>query len=146
MRVEVFPTEYPYKMYQYVTIYINGGSVMDYCAPGIECGSDYFVCMADYDVTNYVAPAQGGSLQVTVTSTGVEPSICDYNGYPLFVRFTVHDTDPQPTQAPSVYVEEEGAPVSSFILSYQVKPGGWWVLCVGSGCLKLVSTPLLRTD
>ena len=126
LRVEVFPTAYPYKTAQYVTIYVNGVEVLPYCSPGIECGSDYFVCLADYDVSQQLMSANGGSLEVFVTSTGLSPSICDYNGYPLFVRFTLHDTNDPLTQAPSIYLEgsDEGdARLSSFHLSYQVKPG-----------------------
>lgn len=132
LRVEVFPTAYPYQTAQYVTIYLNGVEIMPYCAPGIECGTDFFVCLADYDVTEHVLPNNGGSLAVGVTSTGVLPSICDYNGYPLFMRFTVHDTDDPQTQAPSIFIEENdsNSHLSSFNLSYHVQPGFMLTLAI----------------
>jgi hypothetical protein len=125
LRVEVFPTAFPFLTAQFVTIYVNGVNVMDYCAPGIECGSDYYLCLADYDVSNHVLSTGGGSLQVTVTATGLSPSICDKNGYSLFMRFTLHDTATPQTQAPSIHIEEVSSttPLSNIQLNYQVKPG-----------------------
>lgn len=129
LRLEVFPTAFPYKSAQYLSIYVNGVEVMKYCAPGLECGADYYACLADYDVSNFVQPAQGGTLEVQVTATGLKPSICDHNGYPLFVRMTIHDTNDPHTQAPSLPGEQQQgggggyASLSSFDVSYQVKPG-----------------------
>jgi hypothetical protein len=124
LRVEIIPTAFPYKSAQYVSIFVNGNEIMKYCAPGIDCGTDFYSCLADYDIAEHLSPESGGSLEITVTSTGLKPSICDYNGYPLYVRFTIHDTNDPQTQAPSIHVDESTYnSLSSFNVSYHVKPG-----------------------
>jgi hypothetical protein len=107
--VEIYPTSFPLVSIQYATVYVNDTVVVPFCTPGIECGSSFYVCAYDIDVSKFISSERGGSLKVEVTTTNVRSSTCDYNNYPLYVRMELHNTDKPVTAPPSLTPETESS-------------------------------------
>ena len=116
LSVDVFPTNYENRANQYATVRVNGVIVQAYCTPDESCGTDWYSCVSELDVSSYREEEQGGSLSVEVTSTGLNYGICDESssGKPLFVRLSLWDALPTgiPTDTPSGFptIQPSGLP------------------------------------
>ena len=67
---------------------VNGISISSHCVPQLECGNAYYTCIANYDIGPLVANGQA-TILTTATS---DVSYCGYNGYILYVKYTLQDT------------------------------------------------------
>ena len=123
LSVEVYPTAFPFKTVHYVSIYVNDVMLSEFCTPGRECGEEFYTCLHDIDVKNYTSSLRGGSLVVNVVSTGLQSSICDYRGYPLYVRFTLSESPTIMTESPSLPMEQTSSDTLGLLVSYEVKTG-----------------------
>ena len=101
LSVEVFPTNFENMANQYVSIMVEAAIVMAHCTPDESCGSDWFSCVSEMDVSSYVQESMGGSLIVEISSTGLNYGICDHLGKPLYVRLSLRDG--LPTSEPSAF-------------------------------------------
>jgi len=100
LSVDVMPTNFEHKAFQWATVTVNGEVVVPYCTPGKACSSKWFSCLRNLDVTEYLTPAYGGSVTVEVSTHGVESGPCDYEGCPLYAQVTLteeipHDDEPE---------------------------------------------------
>ena len=104
LSVDVFPTNYENKANQYATVKVNGNVILLHCTPDESCGTEWFSCLFDYDVSSYRLEPMGGSLSVEVSSTGVNSGPCDYlTNYSLYTRMFLRSALPtsQPSSEPS---------------------------------------------
>jgi len=103
LSVEVFPTNFEVKANQYATVKVNGNAVVAHCTPEESCGSVWFSCVSELDVSGYILEPLGGSLHIEVSVTGVNSGPCDHLGYPLYTRMFLRETLPtgEPTAMPS---------------------------------------------
>jgi len=103
LSVSVFPTDYAQKANQWATVKLNGEVIRAYCTPDESCGRDWFSCVVNLNVSGVVSPANGGSLDVEVSSFGVRHSECDVDGFPLLARVVLTESTPSDVDAISVY-------------------------------------------
>jgi len=103
LSVDIYPTNYEVIANQYATVKVNGVSVNAHCTPDESCGTVWYSCVSELDVSSYRAEPLGGSLAVEVSVTGVNSGVCDYLGYPLYTRMYLREALPtgQPTTIPS---------------------------------------------
>lgn len=91
LTVLVVETDYLKKSSQWATVRVNGEVVVPFCTPQAHCTEAWYHCMLDVDVTERLRAASGGTLEVEVSSFGVEPGPCDHLGYPLYAKVVVTD-------------------------------------------------------
>jgi len=103
LSVDVYPTNYENKANQYATIKVNGDTVLLHCTPDESCGSEWFSCLYDLNVSSYRLELYGGSMTVEVSSSGVNTGPCNYLTYPLYTRMYLRGATPssQPSSEPS---------------------------------------------
>jgi hypothetical protein len=103
LSVEIYPTNFEVMADQYATVTVNGTVVDAHCTPNESCGTEWFSCVSEFDVTRYRQEELGGSLTVEVSLTGVNSGPCDYLNYPLYTRMFLRETLPtgEPTMMPS---------------------------------------------
>jgi hypothetical protein len=103
LNVEIYPTNFEVKADQYATVKVNGSPVNSHCTPEESCGTVWYSCVAELDVSGYKLEPLGGSLSVEVSVTGVNSGPCDYMGYPLYTRMFLRENLPtgEPTVMPS---------------------------------------------
>jgi hypothetical protein len=98
LSVAVYPTNYENSANQWATVKLNGNVIAKYCTPDQSCGDRFFPCVSYMDVSRNVSGAQGGSLLVEVSSSGVKAGPCDYQGYPLHARVFLSESLPPPSR------------------------------------------------
>ena len=107
LNVYVWPTNYEKASQQWATVKVNGNVVKAYCTPEESCGTEWFACVSELDISGYKQEALGGSLTVEVSSTGVGYGPCDHNSKPLYTSMYLREALPtgeptgQPTNIPS---------------------------------------------
>ena len=106
LSVEVYVTSYAFKSTQWASIKVNGVFVQEYCLPGASCTGDWYPCLLNMDISNFVQPELGGSLSIEVSvSAGVKTGSCNYpgTGFSLYTRMNLRGTVPTgiPTGEPS---------------------------------------------
>jgi hypothetical protein len=113
LSVDIYPTNYENKANQYATVKVNGVTLLLHCTPDESCGSEWYSCIADVDVSSYRLEPMGGSMAIQVSSSGVNTGPCDYLSYPLYTRMYLRGAFPtsqpssQPTSLPSSYPSGE---------------------------------------
>jgi hypothetical protein len=96
LTVEVFPTDYENRGDQYARVKLNGGIIDEFCSPDQRCGKDFYTCVAWMEISRNISSAEGGSLEIEVSSSGVKTGPCDYLGYPLYARVYITELAPPP--------------------------------------------------
>ena len=86
LTVKVYATDYDSSSEYINRIAANGVALSSYCNPASQCGSSYFTCLHEVDVTSLVSSS--GQLTVLTTATS-EVNYCAYNGYNLYVEYEV---------------------------------------------------------
>jgi hypothetical protein len=90
LRVEVWPTDFAIG---FADVYVNDVKITNYCSPDENCGSEWHACVSSFMVIPFIDPALGGSLRVTVQTSGVQTTGCDYDDqYPLYVKMALNST------------------------------------------------------
>ena len=125
LNVEVYTTDFDSSNEYVDLISANGNTISNFCNPGTQEGGYFFLCVNSYDVSGYIS--SNGELTVVTTATA-EINCCSYNGYYLYVRYTIsYDSDyevlsTEPTSTPS----EDYTIVSEVIGTDDVQNGAHW--------------------
>jgi hypothetical protein len=91
LTVKVYPTSFAETSTQQAMIYVDGNLINGFCRPGADCGLDFYTCLSDVDVADFVTMSQGGSLLIEVKTVDVYSTECDHKGYPLYVDISLSD-------------------------------------------------------
>jgi hypothetical protein len=109
IRVEIWPTNFAVG---FADVFVNGVVVSYHCSPDEDCGSEWHVCVSSLMVLPYVDPALGGSLSVSIETSGVESGDCDYDEqYMLYAKMALNTTRFDLSQTPSG--QPSGEPTAS---------------------------------
>ena len=87
LSVEVYTTSFWNMATQWVSVRINDIVIQQYCTPGAACTGEWYLCLSNYNIANYVKPYLGGSMVIEVSaSAGVNTGPCNYpgTGYSLY--------------------------------------------------------------
>lgn len=100
LSVDVYETDFDDSL-EYVYLITAGSLILSqYCSPNVACGTSYYSCISNADVTSStVDPSNGDRLVVSVYATECV-NICPYSGYRLFVRATLCSYKPSPYPTP----------------------------------------------
>jgi hypothetical protein len=85
LRVEIMPTDMD-SDYENIAILVNE-FVIDSCEPMEYCKQNYYTCVDDFDVTTSITSV--GNLEVKAMGSSQIDNICSYEGYNLYVRYTI---------------------------------------------------------
>jgi hypothetical protein len=94
LSVAVYPTNYEMKGSQWATVKMNGEVISAYCSPDESCGSDWYYCVSDLDISQQLSSTVGGTIMVEVSTVGVDSGPCDYNGHPLYAYVKISENEP----------------------------------------------------
>jgi hypothetical protein len=82
--VEVYDTDFSHDS-EYATVYVNGVMEVAQCRAGqVDCGSSFSTCLNNHVVQH----TPGNPITILVTGSS-NVNICPYNGYVLYVRYTL---------------------------------------------------------
>ena len=124
LSVEIYPTNFEVLANQYATVKVNGNAVAAHCTPDESCGTEWYSCVSELDVSSYRSEPLGGLLTVEVSVTGVNSGVCDYLDHPLYTRMFLRETLPtgEPTTMPSSW--PTGEPTGIPTAQPSTKPTG----------------------
>ena len=119
----------------------NNPILVNFCAP-TACASEFFRCSTNYNVTELINPAYGGSLEVSTQSYGVNPPTvkgCMRNTTQvIYMRYTLYGMMPGPTFAPTFAAGQsppllpESKTLDSLNNQFNSKGGPFYIIAIFS--------------